>query len=154
MHIIIILLTLTLLHACATLKIEPNLPIFPIEKQTQKLNDPIPEGKKRVVFVNSISGSGYPVKITIDDKQIGVIYGLRYLQLYLVPGKYTIKIEYIDIWKTDKEIALEISEHNVYVNMYLAGINKLRYKLIHTHDMPDNIKYYQSQYYCSKCEKS
>jgi len=109
------------LFACRT----PDGPRYPIP--SQNLAEAIPEGSSKVTFFNTSNHFLYwesgMIRIKIDGDQLPTLNLDRYIQTFVEPGTYEIRLEHFDLfmWKGTHELMVDAPE--VYVEVFNSLIS-------------------------------
>lgn len=112
-----VLLGLTLLCvACKT----PDGPRYPIP--IQDLAEVAPEGLSRIVLFNTSNRLLYfesgPIRIQLNGEQLPSIWLDHYIQAFVEPGEYELRLEHFDMFFWKGAYSIDIAAPEVYLEVF------------------------------------
>ena len=122
-YLLVFVILFVNLVGCSSIK------IYEMPLPTQDISSQVPDGMTRVIFFNATSPSriGHgQLAIEIDGKGGPVIERGEYFQMFLLPGKHTVKLEQIDPVSFTDTYALDIGATDTYIRVIRElAVNRL-----------------------------
>ena len=112
------LLVFATLSCAGIATIRPEIPLPP-----QSIDTPVPAGLARVVFFNGPQGGttidgADKVNIIIDGRGLASLRKWQFVQVFLAPGTYEVKLEHLDIGTFGSGHLLDVEAGDNWVKAY------------------------------------
>jgi hypothetical protein len=114
------LLALSLAVLCFGACRTPDGPRHPIPQQT--LSEASPQGSSKVIFFNTSNHFLYfesgMIRIKLNGDQLPTLNLDRYIQVFVEPGTYVLKLEHFDLFMWKGTHSLTVDSLEVFVEVY------------------------------------